>query len=100
MSTRTANWFGVAGSTIAALAVAASVWAAMLPYRLSPSESALLSVALLVQLAGPVFAAAFGSAALRGDTRSRRFGFAALALSAVTLAFLIFTSHVHSTSRW
>jgi len=93
------SWFGVAGITIAALAVAASACAAMLPYRLSPSQAVMLNVAALLQLAGPVFAAGLGSAALRGDARSRRLGYVALALSAVTFAFLIFTSHVHSTSR-
>ena len=100
MSTHITRWLGVAGSTIAVLAVVASLWAATLPRRLSPEQRALLDTAGLLQLAGVVFGLGFGSAALRGDARSRRWGFVALALGVATLAFVIFTSGPHSTARW
>ena len=52
MQSHIANRFGVAASTIAVLAVIASVWAVMLPYRLSLFQRAVLDTALWVQLAG------------------------------------------------
>jgi hypothetical protein len=97
MQAHIANRFGVAAITIAILVAVTSVLAVMLPYRLSPLQKAFLDTALWVELAGPVLAIAFGSAALRGDPRSRRFGFVAIALSVV--AFLLSTAHVHSMSR-
>ena len=100
MRSHIANRFGVAGSTIAVLAVVASVWDMLLPYRLSPIQRACLDTALIVQLAGPLLAVGFGSAALRGDRRSRRFGFITIALSAVAFLLAMLASPVHSTSRW
>jgi hypothetical protein len=100
MRSHIASWFGVAGSTIATLAVAASVWATTLPYRLSPPQSALLDVAFFVQMAGVVFGAGFGIAAFRGDARSRRLGFVTLVLTVVTFGFIFFGSYIHSTSAW
>ena len=94
------RWCGVAGGTLAALAVAASVWAALLPYRISQMQGELLDTAVLLQLAGPICAALCGSAALSGDVRSRRLGFIALTLSGVAFGFLAFTSNVHSISHF
>ena len=100
MQSHITNRFGVAASTIAVLAVVVSVWAMMLPYRLSPLQRAFLDTTLWVQLVGPLLAVGFGSVALRGDTRSRRFGFTAIALSVIAFLLAMFTSHVHSMSRW
>jgi hypothetical protein len=99
MQSHIANRCGIAASTIAGLAVVASVSAMMLPYRLSPLQRTFLDAALLVQLAGPLLAIGFGSAALRGDTRSRRFGFIAINLSVIAFVLAMSTSHVHSMSR-
>jgi hypothetical protein len=99
MQSHIANRFGVAASTIAVLAAIASVWAVMLPYRLSLFQRAVLDTALWVQLAGPLLAVGFGSAALRGDTRSRILGFTAIALSVLAFVMAMSASHVHSGSR-
>lgn len=95
-----ANWFGVAGGTIAALTIGATGLTAVLPYRLSPSQTALLDVVLVIQFAGPVLAITFGILALRGDARSRRRGVIAIAFSVVAVVLFIYISHMHSTSRW
>jgi len=100
MSTRIANWFGVAADTFAALGLCAWAFAFTLPYRLSPMQDSLFSVAMLVQLAGPVLAIGLGSFSLRGDTRARRMGYLAIALAVPTLVFAILTVQPHSTSRW
>ena len=99
MKSHMANRFGVAASTISVLAVVASLLAMMLPYRLSPSQKAVLDTALWVQLAGPLLAVGFGGAALCGDGRSRRFAYIAIALSVVAFLVALFTSNVHSASR-
>jgi len=95
-----AGRFGVAGSTIAVLAVVASVSAMILPYRISQFQAAILHTASVVQLVGPLLAVFFGSAALGGDTRSRRFGFVAIALSIFAFVLAMITSGVHSVSHW
>jgi hypothetical protein len=100
VSTYITRGLGVAGSTIAVLAAVASLWAATLPYRLSPEQGALLHTAGLIQLAGLVLGPGFGIVALRGDARTRRLGLVGLAFSGATLAFVIFTHPAHSTSRW
>jgi hypothetical protein len=99
MQAHIANRFGVAAITIAIIVVVTSVLTVMLPYRLSPSQKAFLDTALWVELAGPLLAITFGSAALRGDPRSRRFGFIAIAMSVVAFVLAMSTSHVHSISR-
>jgi len=100
MQAHIANRFGVAAGTVAVLAVFVSVSAMMLPYRLSPSQKAFLDTAVWVQLAGPLLAIGFGIVALRGDARSRRLGFIAIASSVVTFVLTMSTSHVHSMSRF
>ena len=100
MRSNIANWFGVAGGTIAAVTVAALGWAAVLPYRPSLSQTALLDIVLVIQFAGPVLGVAFGILACRGDARSRRRGILAIAFSIVAVVLSIYISHVHSTSRW
>jgi len=100
MTSRITGWFGVAGVTIGALAIAGSVWEITLPYRLSKMQTALLDSVVLLQLAGPLFAAGFGAAALRGDARGRKLGFVALGLGAIAFGFLLFSSAAHSTSRY
>lgn len=100
MQSHIANRFGVAGSTIAVLAVVASAWAMMLPYRLSLFQRAVLDSALWVQLAGPLLGVGFGSVALRGDTRSRILGFTAIALSVLAFVLGMSASPAHSGSRF
>lgn len=95
-----ANRFGVAGSTIAVTAVVASVSAMMLPYRISQFQAAILHTAFVVELAGPLLAIILGSAALGGDTRSRRFGFIAIALSVFAFVLVMLTPNAHSISHW
>ncbi len=100
MLSHIANRFGVAGSTIAVLAVVASVSVMMLPYRLSLLRGAFFDTASFVQLAGPLLAVGFGAAALRGDTRSRRFGFVAIALSVVAFVLALLTAQPHSRAHF
>jgi hypothetical protein len=100
MSPKFANWFGVAGSTLAIFAVAASGYAIRLPYRLSPAQMALLDSAAIIQFAGSLVSLALGGVALGGDARSRRFGFAAIALATIALLSASFAPQAHSTSRW
>ena len=100
MRSEIANRFGVAGGTIAVLAVAAYAYAITLPYRLSQSQSALLDVAFIIQTAGAALAIGLSCAALRGDARSRRFGFVAIAISVITLLLALVASRIHSMSRW
>jgi hypothetical protein len=95
-----ASRFGVAGTTVAVLALAACGYAFTLPYRLSPSQMALLDVAVIVQFAGSALSLILGIAALRGDARSRRFGFAAITLGIVALLVAFFSPQIHSMSRW
>ena len=100
MSPHVANRFGVAASTIAVLALVAGGYAMAVPYRLSPPQKALLEVAGIVQIVGSAISLAFGIVALRGDLRSRRFGSAAIALTAVALSMTFFATPAHSVSRW
>jgi len=100
MKSHIANRFGVAGSTIAVLAVVASVSAMILPYRISQFQAAILHTAFVVQLVGPLLAVIFGSAALGGDMRSRRFGFIAIALSIFAFVLAMLTTGIHSISHW
>jgi hypothetical protein len=100
MSPQVASRFGVAGSTLAVLALAACGYAFSLPYRLSPPQMALLGVATVVQFAGSFFSIALGAVALQGDSRGRRFGCAAIALGFIALLLAAFTGQPHSSSRW
>jgi hypothetical protein len=100
MRTEIANWFGVASDTLAFLAATAYVYGISRSYRLSPAESALLDVALLVQLAGPALAICFAVISLCGNARARKMGFVALAVAIPTLLLALLTSQPHSTSRW
>jgi hypothetical protein len=100
MSARIASWLGVAGATLAILALAGWGYAFSLPYRLSPPRMALLEVAELEQFAGSLIGIILGTAALWGDSRSRRFGFIAIVLAVTALFLATFTLQPHSTSRW
>ena len=101
MSSHIASRFGVAGGTIALLALAASGYAMSLPYRISPTQMSLLGVAHLVQFVGSPLSLLLGVVALWGDRRSQWFGYAAIALGGVALLLaFFFTPFAHSTSRW
>ena len=100
MRSHIANRFGIAGGTFAALALGAVGLAAAMPYRLSPSEAALLDIVLVMQVVGPLLGIVFGVLALRGDTRCRRRGVAAISFSVFAILLSLCVSHVHSTSRW
>jgi hypothetical protein len=99
MQSHIANRLGVAGCTIAVFAVAASVSTMMMPYRLSQLQNAILDTAVPVELAGPLLAVGFGSAALGGDARSRRFGVVAIALSVVAFLVATIAANPHSVSH-
>ena len=99
MQSRFANRFGVAAITIAVLAVVASVWAMLLPYRLSQAQNAILETAFVVQSAGPLLASIFGYLALEGDKRSRRFGIIAIVFSVVAFILGIVTADPHSVGH-
>ena len=100
MRPQIASSLGVAGGTFGILALFAYAYAATLPYRITPTQSALLGVVLVVQLVGPALALALGAAALRGDRCGRRFGFIAVAFGMLGLLLAMLTSHVHSVSHW
>ena len=61
---------------------------------------AMLDVAHIVQFAGAGLSLVLGIAALPGDARSRRFGFAAITLAVAAFLLAFFTPQVHSVSRW
>ncbi|MBI3880517.1 MAG: hypothetical protein HY301_10715 [Verrucomicrobia bacterium] len=90
---------GLAGATAGMLALAAQIYAVTLPYRLSPTQHEFLGAAFVVQLVGVAIAVALGIVALRGDARSRRFGFVAITIGIVVLLLAVLTTHVHSVSR-
>jgi hypothetical protein len=100
MKSHIANWFGVAASTISVVAVVMSLLAMMMPYRISQLQGAFLDTAMVVQLVGPPLAVVLGSAALSGDTRSRKFGYIAITLGIVAFMLAMITAGVHSVSHW